>query len=250
VLRNVPPSLDQLPGHPDSPHLAWTKEEDVVVWPRISLHQTANLANNMVRVTGGSFREPRTTGTGPERNLPDFFVDPTEFTQGDVYALSPAATRDSEPTAPLQPLTSVSWDRAVAYAEWAGKRLPTKAEFEYLATAGGTRKFTTGDAPPAEPALDTLVWERVNFPVQGLCSEPLEWIWDPPAVLHARSTWRHVAGIPAGDGGGKPASAQVMMAQDRLTADPGIGFRCVRSALPLKDAAELSRRSSRIAQQR
>jgi hypothetical protein len=41
-----------------------------------------------------------------------------------------------------------------------------------------------------------------------------------------------------------------MMAQDRLTADPGIGFRCVRSAVPPKDAAELVRRASRIAQQR
>ena len=137
----------------------------------LSFHSLAdNLPNQIVwnkdgaemaYVPAGSFEMGDHFDEGEDNELPvhtvtldGFYMDKTEVTVGqfkvflDDTSYSWGGNWDSvaskSPTDD-HPMIWVTWNDATAYAEWAGKRLPTEAEWEYAARGGAKASVTPGE---------------------------------------------------------------------------------------------------------
>ena len=121
---------------------------------------------NMVYIEGGSF----VMGTneyedqGPEHEVytdpyyidkyPVTFEDYSAFVEDTGYAI-PKFWEDPELNGPRQPISGITWADAQAYAQWAGKKLPTEIQWEFAARGRDNRRYPWGNVD-----ADTV---RCNF---------------------------------------------------------------------------------------
>jgi iron(II)-dependent oxidoreductase len=221
----------------------------------------------MVRIPSGVFvmgDETEGDHHPPHKvSIRSYFLDKYEVTNAQYLAFCRATERKlpefwgSEkyrcgPEWPDHPVVGVCWRDAEAYAEWAGKRLPTEAEWEYAARGGLVgKRYPHGD----EIDSTTVNYARAgtggtlpvgSYPPNGfglydMSGNVVEWVADLYAAdYYKTSPTEDPAGPETGKfyvirGGGwhtGPYCSRVYF-RNALPAnwlDFNVGFRCARDA--------------------
>jgi sulfatase modifying factor 1 len=221
---------------------------------------TDTASDSMVLIPPGTFMMGSTEGDADESpahevSVKSFYMDVHEVTNAQYKLFADATGRplpqfwQPELDRPDEPVVGVTWHEAQAYAAWAGKRLPTEAEWEYAARGGRPgAQYPWGSCFDAGAAnFKSFGILRVkSFPANGfglydMSGNVWEWCSDwYGADFYAVSPRANVTGRVAGElkvlrGGAWYCGPDEVRVANRFYASPGarsfnVGFRCVRDA--------------------
>lgn len=224
----------------------------------------------MVLVPAGEFTMGSAEGDDDEQPvhrvyLDSFYLDTFEVTNG-RFAKFVAAIQSEPPwgfadqETPVlhaeQPVRWVTWLEATGYCLWAGKRLPTEAEWEKAARGTDGRPYPWGNEPPTpvhavfglkEGGADSVSpignREKGSSPygVHDLAGNLYEWVsdWYDDAVYTTQPTINPrgpAEGTVKGQRGGSYINSPYRLRAtfrtkgDPTEHDPHVGFRCAQDA--------------------
>jgi len=164
VLERLDPELARswiakMERHPSVELRRWTASRDSASSAEAMLTEKGGV--ELVRIPAGSFsmgspasEVGRRSSEGPQHEvkLESFYIGRYPVTN-EEYGRYLAAKPDAKPprfwgdrrfAGERQPVVGVTWDDARRFATWAGCRLPSEAEWEYVARAGTTEPHLTG----------------------------------------------------------------------------------------------------------
>ncbi len=165
---------------------------------------TQGSTKGMVLFAGGNFlmgnNAVREEAPQEEVHVASFWMDKTPVTVGqyaryleETAATPPKFWEDPDLHGNDQPVVGVSWHEALAYANWAGKSLPTETEWEFAARGQQNRRFPWGNLPPDRNRCNfdnnlglpsfTMMHEEGATPegLLDLAGNVYEWTMDPYA---------------------------------------------------------------------
>ena len=216
-----------------------------------------------VLVEGGTFYMGNNDGEEDEKpqhyvTVSSFYMDKYEVSV-EKYKKFCNATNKEMPHEPKwgwhddDPIVNVSWHDASEYAKWAGKRLPTEAEWEYAARGGNKSK---GYTYSGSKEVNEVAWHWDNsgkqvheigtkkpneLGIYDLTGNVWEWCLDWYNVkYHLYSPRNNPQGPETGEkkilrGGSWYSYSSALRVTYQSNSEPGtkyahIGFRCVWNA--------------------
>ncbi|MBI3807188.1 MAG: formylglycine-generating enzyme family protein [Nitrospirae bacterium] len=227
-------------------------------------------AGAMVSIPAGEFTMGSQDGDADERPAHKVYVDTFSM---DVYEVTVGQyaefLRSGEARAPLdwktinqsanqkRPVANVDWADAAAYCKWAGKRLPTEAEWEKAARGTDGRLYPWGNDPPTPlhanygkvgshdygtlAPVGTLEDGKSPYGIYDMAGNVWEWVSDWYDDAYYKNSPQQNPGGPSMGGfkvirgGSWTSSPRNLRSADRYWDPPSFrslyfpGFRCAKN---------------------